>query len=140
MESLANTEFFVNTGGETPVYAKQYGRYVPFSDIPDNLINILFVRFLDYPEILRSCKLPTDSNRDVVEKIIVKVWGKLDNTLDIDADGNFHFDPIDIETAVADCRVNLDKRICENKDMIASFNKAVVSMENSIVNLMNLIR
>ena len=135
MENLKNIEFFVDLSSETPVRAIQDGKYISFSDIPDNLINILYARFLDYAAEMRCCISANDSKRDVVEKMIIKLFGKLDNELDIDDQEQFHFDPADLAELRRSCSINLQLQLSAKKEEAFILDHSIRRIEKSINNL-----
>lgn len=135
MKTLRNTEFFVDVSSPSPVRAIQDGKYVPYSEIPENLINILYARFLDYPDIMRCCISENDTKRDTVEKMLIKAFGKLDGEMDIDENDVFHFDPADLEEMRRECSLNMQIHLADKTHEAQVLAKSISSIESSIHNL-----
>ncbi len=99
-QELKNVEFFLDRSDLTSeiIFAKFYvpDLIIPFSDFSDNMVNILYLKLLDFSGLLKHCVLPSDDRRKVVAKFIIKHWGNADHIPDIDEKGHFNFEDVDL--------------------------------------------
>jgi hypothetical protein len=117
MNEMKNIEFFTAPGiaGDL-VKWRQLGdsKIREFSEFPENWINIMYAKLLDSPEKIKNSKVDEDSKRVVIHKIIIKYWSCYDMTkLDIDENGMFNFEKVDIKEVKILVLESMDLRIKE---------------------------
>jgi hypothetical protein len=96
---LKNVEFYSCPGlSDCPVMMIIEGQHIPFSELPDDMVDIIYCRLFDYAKMLHSVKNDRECKRDIVCRFIIRYWSKLDNVPDIDLKGNFNFENVDFNT------------------------------------------
>lgn len=116
-------EFFCYPADTTcTIYARQYGYMHRFCDLPENIINIAFSRLLDFSDMLKHCAVSGMDRRQIVERFILLHWANLDEVMDVDSDGKFHFETVDIESIAILIRESCNQAlqdIIEQEDTLA---------------------